>query len=319
MSTLNVVTVTLNPALDMTGAMGELNAGSVNLISSSNLNPGGKGINVAKVLADLGANVTVTGFLGNENQDPFVHLFEQQTITDKFVRVTGASRINVKLVEESGRVTDLNFPGVEVSEKDVSAFEATLFSLADTHDVFVIAGSLPRGISPDTLKRWILALHEQGKKVFFDSSNAALTEGLKATPWLIKPNDEELSQWAGQELTSEHALMQTGEALAETGIQNVVISRGADGVLWFANGKWLQSQPPKMHVVSTVGAGDTLVAGMCWGELNQWSRERTLGFATALSALAVTQVNVGVENIIDVENLKNQISVKQLTNENEQG
>ncbi|WP_035016802.1 PfkB family carbohydrate kinase, partial [Enterovibrio norvegicus] len=69
----------------------------------------------------------------------------------------------------------------------------------------------------------------------------------------------------------------------------------------------------------TVGAGDTLVAGMCWGELNQWPRKQTLGFATALSALAVTQVNVGIENMNDVDALKAQVSVKQITNEKEQG
>lgn len=110
MTAKRIVTVTLNPALDMTGAMGELKPGAVNLIQRSNLNPGGKGVNVAKVLAELGAEVSVTGFLGDDNQDPFAHLFEQKGIEDRFVRVHGASRINVKLVEETGRVTDLELP-----------------------------------------------------------------------------------------------------------------------------------------------------------------------------------------------------------------
>ncbi|KXF79785.1 1-phosphofructokinase [Enterovibrio coralii] len=312
MNTRGVVTVTLNPALDMTGAMGELKPGLVNLIGSSNLNPGGKGVNVAKVLAELGAKVTVTGFLGDENQDPFAHLFEQKGITDRFVRVAGASRINVKLVEESGRVTDLNFPGVTVCDEDLDAFEATLNELAEENDLFVIAGSLPGGVSPAMLASWIEMLRAKGKKVLFDSSNAALAEGLKVAPWLVKPNDEELSQWAGKELESESDLLATGEALAQTGIDNVVISRGAEGVLWLRDGQWLQSQPPRMQVVSTVGAGDTLVAGMCWAELNQWDRDASLSFATALSALAVTQVNVGVEDITDVEALQREINVKQL-------
>ncbi len=151
MTAKRIVTVTLNPALDMTGAMGELKPGAVNLIQRSNLNPGGKGVNVAKVLAELGAEVSVTGFLGDDNQDPFAHLFEQKGIEDRFVRVHGASRINVKLVEETGRVTDLNFPGVEVSEQNIAALEETLLSLAENHDLFVIAGSLPGGLSPARL------------------------------------------------------------------------------------------------------------------------------------------------------------------------
>lgn len=314
MTNFRVVTVTLNPALDMTGGMAELKAGSVNLIQSSNLNPGGKGINVAKVLAELGAEVTVTGFLGDENQDPFAHLFEQKGIHDAFIRVAGASRINVKLVEESGRVTDLNFPGVAVSEDDVQQLESALHTLAETHDVFVIAGSLPLGISPEKLASWIAALREQGKKVFFDSSNAALAAGLNASPWLVKPNDEELSQWAGRHLSNESELLEAGKTLSQTGIDNVVISRGPEGVLWLKDGVWYASQPPKMKVVSTVGAGDTLVAGMCWAELNQWDREISLSFATALSALAVTQVNVGVEDIAQVETLQRQVNVKQIKN-----
>lgn len=316
MTAKRIVTVTLNPALDMTGAMGELKPGAVNLIQRSNLNPGGKGVNVAKVLAELGAEVSVTGFLGDDNQDPFAHLFEQKGIEDRFVRVHGASRINVKLVEETGRVTDLNFPGVEVSEQNIAALEETLLSLAENHDLFVIAGSLPGGLSPARLADWIAMLREKGKKVFFDSSNAALKAGLKACPSLVKPNDEELSQWAERHLTTKEELLQAGRELQATGIENIVISRGAEGVLWLKDGVWMASQPPRMTVVSTVGAGDTLVAGMCWAEVNEWDRETSLSFATALSALAVTQVNVGVDDIAQVEALQREISVKQI-NDNE--
>ncbi len=312
MTSLRAVTVTLNPALDMTGALDKIAIGAVNTIDKSALNPGGKGINVAKVLAELGCEVTVTGFLGNENQAPFVDLFTQLKIKDAFIRVDGASRINVKLVEETQRVTDFNFPGVCVSPEKVAEFELRLFELAKTHSLFVIAGSLPRGISAWQLHSWVKKLGEQGVKVFFDSSQQALTEGLKARPWLVKPNDEELSQWVGHALENSGDLLAAGEVLAKTGIENIVISRGAKGVLWCKNNQWLASQPPKMQVVSTVGAGDTLVAGMCFAEMNQWTREESLSFATALSALAVTQVNVGVKDIQQVLSLQAQIIIKQV-------
>ena len=142
---LKVVTVTLNPALDLTGSLNVLQTGSVNLLDTGSLHPAGKGINVAKVLAELGAEVTVTGLLGADNQDAFVQLFASRNITDKFIRVQGASRINVKIVEKSGQVSDLNFPGVAVTKDEIKQFEQTLFALAKSHDVFVIAGSLPQG------------------------------------------------------------------------------------------------------------------------------------------------------------------------------
>ncbi|KLV07157.1 1-phosphofructokinase [Photobacterium aquae] len=307
-SPLKVVTVTLNPALDLTGSLEALNVGTVNLIDRGSLHPAGKGVNVAKVLAELGADVTVTGLLGADNQEPFCQLFEQLGAHDAFVRVPGASRINVKLVEGCGRVSDINFPGVAVSSADIAAFEKQLFALAESHDVFVIAGSLPQGISPELCAEWVGTLQEQGKKVFFDSSKAALAAGLEAAPWLVKPNDEELADWVGHKLDSHEDMMAVAEQLVGKGIANVVVSLGADGVMWLNDEGWLRSQPPKMEVVSTVGAGDTLVAGLCWGQLNNWSKQGTLSFATALSALAVSQVGVGVEDIRQV--LKIQESVQ---------
>ena len=306
---LKVVTVTLNPALDLTGSLDELNTGTVNLLDTGSLHPAGKGINVAKVLAELGAEVTVTGLLGAENQDTFVQLFESLNITDKFIRVDGASRINVKIVEKSGQVSDLNFPGVAVQEDEIVQFEQTLFALAESHDVFVIAGSLPQGVSTEQLADWIEALQKAGKKVFFDSSNKALVAGIAAGPYLIKPNDEELSAIVGQTLSSTSDITAAAEKLQSQGCENAVISLGEKGVLWLDQSGWIQSIPQKMDVVSTVGAGDTLVAGLCWSELNQWDKPQGLSFATALAALAVTQIGVGVEDIKQVQAMQENIQI----------
>ncbi|CAH0530154.1 1-phosphofructokinase [Vibrio hippocampi] len=299
--TNKVVTVTLNPALDLTGHMDLLRAGHVNLVEKGSLHAAGKGVNVAKVLTELGAQVTVTGFLGADNPELFHQLFSDLNVDDQFITVAGATRINVKLVENDGQVTDINFPGVQVSAEDIHRFESQLFELAQSHDFFVIAGSLPQGVTPEQCAKWIADLQAKGKKVFFDSSKAALQQGINATPWLIKPNDEELADLIGEQLQTSEQLMSVGRELANKGIANVVISRGADGVLWLRDGHWIQATPPKMELVSTVGAGDTLVAGLCWGEMQQMPAEQHLRFATALSALAVSQVGVGVpeQSMID--------------------
>jgi len=309
---LKVVTVTLNPALDLTGSLESLQTGTVNLIETGSLHPAGKGINVAKVLAELGAEVTVTGFLGENNQASFVALFESLQISDQFVRVDGDTRINVKIVEKSGQVSDLNFPGVTVGESELAEFEHTLFKLAKTHDVFVIAGSLPQGVTPEHCAGWIAALHTAGKKVFFDSSNKALAAGVNAHPYLVKPNDEELSALLNLPLSNTDDIKKAAQQLQQQGCENVVISMGEHGVLWLDQNGWLKSTPPKMQVVSTVGAGDTLVAGLCWGELNQWDKSQSLSFATALAALAVSQVGVGVEDLDQVESLQKKIQMSEL-------
>ena len=310
-----VVTITLNPALDLTGSLDALSVGSVSLVSKGSLHAAGKGVNVAKVLSDLGAEVTVTGFLGRDNEELFCQLFEEMNANDEFIRVDGATRINVKLVEQDGRVSDINFPGVDVSEQAIAEFEVRLFELAKTHEFFVLAGSLPKGISPELCAEWIEKLHKMGKKVLFDSSRAALAAGLEAHPWLIKPNDEELSEFVGRELETPEACQKAAQDLAQKGIENIVVSLGSKGVMWLgkneqAQPEWMYSQPPKMNVVSTVGAGDTLVAGLCWGHMQQdWARSQILSFATALSALAVSQVGVGVPNIEDVKELQQQVTL----------
>jgi len=306
---LKVVTVTLNPALDLTGHLQTLNKGTVNQVQHCALAPAGKGVNVAKVLAELGAEVTATGFLGVENEDAFCQLFTRIKVTDRFIRVQGATRINVKLVEASSQVSDINFPGVSVTAAAIAEFETMLFNLSLDHDVFVIAGSLPIGVPPEQCADWIARLQQAGKKVFFDSSNAALSAGIAVQPWLIKPNDEELQHWAKDTSLADKPLTDIAEQLSGTGIANVVVSLGAEGVMWLNQAGWLQAKPPKMDVVSTVGAGDTLVAGMCWGHLNNWNKKQTLSFATALSALAVTQVGVGVEDLTEVLTLSERITI----------
>ncbi|MGL4734950.1 MAG: 1-phosphofructokinase [Enterovibrio sp.] len=305
-----ILTVTLNPAIDLTGNLATLHCGAVNPIPSASFAPGGKGLNVAKVLADLGAPATAIGFLGAQNQDLFSAYLQKNNIADCFKRIDGATRTNVKVVEQSGAVTDLNFPGAAVSAQDIAALEEQLFTLAAQSEFVVVAGSIPPGFSGEILQRWLTKLKQAGCKVLFDSSRDALTAGLSATPWLIKPNDEELSQWAQKKLTTTQEMQCVAQELAQTGIEHVVISRGEHGVLWLAQGKWLASTPPRMQVVSTVGAGDSLVAGLCFGLAQGWPYEETLAFATALSALAVTQTNVGVESIEQVQALAATIKIQ---------
>ncbi|HHX8651979.1 TPA: 1-phosphofructokinase [Vibrio diabolicus] len=310
--TSKVVTITLNPALDLTGSVNELNVGSVSLVQQSNLHAAGKGVNVAKVLSDLGADVTVTGFLGKDNPELFHQLFNDIGVKNEFVEVQGATRINVKLVEASGNVSDINFPGVQVTADEIARFEETLFRLAETHDYFVLAGSLPGGVTAEQCAAWIKALHQQGKKVLFDSSKAALKSGIEAHPWLIKPNDEELGDFVGEHLETPEQCQAAAQTLSDKGIENIVVSMGADGVMWLNQGEWLRAQPPRMNVVSTVGAGDTLVAGLCWGHMQLMPKNDLLRFATALSALAVSQVGVGLTSQEELENIKQQTEVSEL-------
>ena len=290
-----VATITLNAAYDLVGCLKRIELGEVNTVETLGLFPAGKGINVAKVLKDLGVDVTVGGFLGEDNQGDFVTLFDKLRLQDKFQRVPGRTRINVKITETEADVTDLNFLGYEISESAWQQFVADSLAYCKSFDIVAVCGSLPRGVTPDLFADWLKQLHQAGVKVVLDSSHAALTAGLSERPWLVKPNHRELEAWVGYTLNSLEEIVSAAKKLKAQGIANVIISMGAQGSVWLSDEAVIQAQPPKCeNVVSTVGAGDSMVAGLIYGLINGFSQQETLAFASAVSAFAVSQSNVGI-------------------------
>ena len=291
----NVATITLNAAYDLVGRLKRIELGEVNTVETLGLFPAGKGINAAKVLKDLGIDVTVGGFLGEDNQGDFVALFDKLGLQDKFQRVPGRTRINVKITETDADVTDLNFLGYEISDSAWQQFVADSLAYCKSFDIVAVCGSLPRGVTPDLFADWLKQLHQAGIKVVLDSSNAALTAGLSARPWLVKPNHRELEAWIGHGLPTMNDIIAAAKKLKAQGIAHVIISMGANGSLWLSDEAIMQAQPPRCeHVVSTVGAGDSMVAGLIYGLINGFSQQETLAFASAVSAFAVSQSNVGI-------------------------
>lgn len=310
-----ILTLTLNPALDLTVRVAQLQPGEVNRSQALLTHAAGKGINVAQVLADLGHKLTVSGFLGEDNQQPFNALFARRGFVDAFIRVPGEIRSNIKLAEDDGRVTDVNGPGPLVSEFAQQALIDKIDQIAASHDAVVVAGSLPRGVSAQWLHHLLLRLKAMGLKVILDTSGEALKQGLSAGPWLIKPNTEELSDALGRDISDLAAQVAAATALQAQGVEHVVISHGAEGVNWFSRGPALQALPPKVSVASTVGAGDSLLAGMVHGLLSGHSPEQTLRTATAIAAMAVTQIGFGISDAAHLATLESGVRVRPLTEE----
>jgi len=309
-----ILTLTLNPALDITIGLGTLRPGQVNRSQTQHSHAAGKGLNVAQVLADLGHSVTVGGFLGRDNLQPFEALIQWRGFADCFVRVPGETRSNIKLVEADGRVTDVNGQGPEVDEAARSALLRLLEQVAPGHDAVVVAGSLPRGISAEWFCQLLERLKAMGLKVALDSSGEALRAGLQSVPWLVKPNTEELGEVLGLAVDNPQQQRAAAARLVGSGIEHVVVSAGEQGVSWFSRDLAVHARPPKVQVASTVGAGDSLVAGMVHGLLQGEAPAQTLARATAIAAQAVTQVGFG---ICDREQLARLQAAVQLTEQQE--
>jgi 1-phosphofructokinase len=308
-----ILTLTLNPALDLTVELPRLDAGQVNRSDEMHTHAAGKGVNVAQVLADLGHQLTVSGFLGEDNLQAFETLFAKRGFVDAFIRVPGETRSNIKVAEQDGRITDINGPGPVVDAAAQQALLDSLVQIAPGHDAVVVAGSLPRGVTAQWLRELIERLNQLGLKVALDSSGEALREALQASPWLIKPNTEELADALGCEVVSHTAEAQAAARLHSQGIEHVVISHGADGVNWFSVGSALHATPPKVSVASTVGAGDSLLAGMLHGLLSADTPEQTLRTATAIAAMAVTQIGFGIHDRAQLAQLEQGVRVRPLT------
>jgi len=307
-----VLTVTLNPALDLTVQLPALRLGEVNRSDNLQVHAAGKGLNVAQVLADLGHQLTVTGFLGEANAQPFEQLFAARGFADEFVRVAGETRSNIKLAEADGRITDINGPGLEVGAAQRDELLARLERLVPGHELVVVAGSLPRGVEVPWFVELLQQLARLGARVALDTSGPALREGLALSPWLIKPNEEELAQARDLDPADAQALADEARRL-NARIEHVVMSQGAAGVSWFSPAAAWHAQPPKVRVVSTVGAGDSLLAGMLHGLLAGWPAERTLAHATAIAAQAVGQVGFGITDRAQLAELEAAVRLQPLS------
>jgi 1-phosphofructokinase family hexose kinase len=310
-----VVTVTLNPAIDQTLSIPGFAANQVNRVAASRSDAGGKGVNVASVLADFGVGVIATGFLGADDPELFENLFVRKGIEGRFVRIAGSTRIGIKIVDDrTGQTTDINFPGLAPRAEEVEELVARVAGLAEPGGWFVISGSVPPGVPSGLYVRLIQEIHGRGGWVVLDTSGPPLREALAAGPEVVKPNLQELSELAGRDLDTPAAVEAAAEPLFEQGVRRVVISMGGDGALFLERGPLgehaLRARPPRVDVRSTVGAGDAMVAGLVAATIWGLPLEEVARMGTAAGAYAVTQAGAGIGDWTEFERLRSAVEIE---------
>jgi len=287
---LDVLTITLNPAIDQTVHIDDFKIDNVNRVNQIQNDPGGKGINVASYLASSNLKVGATGFLGIKNCKLFKNIFNILKIEDKFIYISGETRTNIKIVDNKNKtVTDINQSGFDISSTELAELEKVLFSKKEA-SWYVFSGSLPKGISSDIYKQWIEKAHKLGIKVALDASGDALSSALKSKPNLIKPNHIELSQIAAKDLTEISEFITYSNKLIEDGIETVCVSMGEEGALLIKKDEVYHSIPSKVDVNTTVGAGDAMLSGLILSEINEFSAMKSIKLATAYSMSAVETI-----------------------------
>lgn len=285
-----ITTVTLHAAIDRTYYVDRFSVGQVHRVVRQVDEPGGKGNNVAKVIRQLGGQVTATGIIAGSSGAFIERGLAERGIVTAFVHAPGESRVCLNILDESsGSSTELLGQGPAMTETEAGAIKETLHGLAQKSSVVVLSGSLPAGAPDDLYAELIGIVRSAGAKAFLDTGGAAFSAGLSASPRFVKPNEQELAGWLGHEPQDVSEWTRAAQLLADRGIAEVCVTLGSRGAVAVLDGAGYLVTPPAIHPVNTVGCGDAFVAGMAYAEERGDSaadRLRTAAAAAAANAMS---------------------------------
>jgi 1-phosphofructokinase len=285
-----IYTVTLNPAIDKTVVIENLHTGGVNRILSSREDAGGKGINVSKCLQNLGQESVAAMILAGQTGKRLDAMLKAMKIHMLRVHTEGENRTNLKIIDPvKGENTDINEPGPKIDGALLEQMKKKLGHSVAKGDIVVLSGSLPKGAPADLYGDWIRHFKKLGACVYLDADGEAMHKGMAAVPYMIKPNNEELAALLGKETLTLEEMAAEGVRLHQSGIAEVVISLGGDGILFVSCEGCYKADALPVPVKSTVGAGDSVVAAMAYGKEKNLCREEKIRLAVAIGAASVMQ------------------------------
>ena len=293
-----IYTVTLNPSIDYVIELEHLNTGHVNRVNSENVYPGGKGINVSRILKTLGNDNVATGFVSNFTGDFIKNSLYEQNIKSDFIQLdNGFTRINVKI--KSDEETEINGGGPHISDEKLEELFYKLSKLKED-DILILAGSIPSTLSEDLYEKIMSRVRENKVKVVVDATKSLLLNVLKYNPFLIKPNNHELEEMFNVKLESQNDIITYAKKLQEMGGRNILVSMGKDGAILLSENKEVYvSNVAKGEVINSVGAGDSMVAGFISGYLKTSSYEEALRLGAASGSATAFSSDLASKDFID--------------------
>jgi 1-phosphofructokinase family hexose kinase len=280
---MKIITLTLSPAFDTHCHADSLRLQHENLIHMDLCQAGGKGVNISRALVSCGTKNLALAVLGEENADAFCRNLTADGVTYEAITVPGRIRENITIHVADGTETRLSYPGFPVTEDLLTQVEEKLMALADEDTVITMTGRVPQGLAVENVMELLRKAAAKGARIVVDSRSFTL-EHLKALgPWLIKPNQEEISAYLGREIESVEEVIVAAKDLYEKGIENVMISLGSKGAMLVCAEGIFEAIPPKVKALSTIGAGDSSIAGfLSAAEADAVTRLRTaVTFGTA--------------------------------------
>lgn len=308
-----IITVTLNPAVDQTLGLEKLIPGDTNRVRDSRFDPGGKGINVARVLRELGRESLASGLAPGSLGRFVEHSLLEQGILCDFVHTRGQTRTNLTVLDETAHETTLlSYRGPEIDPRHVQTLETRLRRYLSAGDWLVVAGSIPPPIEPRVYPQLIELGHQFSAHTVLDADAEALAVGLTGRPDLVKSNHHEAERLLGRALDDDAELLKAAEQMREAGAATAVVTAGGRGAVAAAEeGVWW-SWPPPTVVVSAVGAGDALLAGLLLKLEEGAGMEEALRWGTAAGAAACLTPGTQLCHREDVMRALSEVRVEQI-------
>lgn len=293
-----IYTVTLNPSIDYVIKLEHLNIGHVNRVSDECVYPGGKGINVSRILKTLGHDNVATGFISGFTGDFIENSLYNLDVKSDFIKLDkGFTRINVKI--KSDEETEVNGGGPHISDEKLEELFHKLSKLTQK-DILVLAGSIPSTLKEDLYEKIMKHVGENKVKVVVDATKNLLLNVLKYNPFLIKPNNHELEEIFNVKLSCVEDICIYAKNLQQMGAKNVLVSMGKDGALLITeNDEVYISNVPKGNVINSVGAGDSMVAGFISGYINTNSYKEALRLGAASGSATAFSSDLSSKELID--------------------
>ena len=293
-----IYTVTLNPSIDYVIKVKELVKGHINRVNEEHVYPGGKGINVTRILKNLDNDNIALGFVSGFTGDYIINSLKELGLKSNFIKVEqGFTRINVKIKSEEE--TEINGQGPNIKKEELDEFYKVIDQLVDG-DILILSGSIPSCLDEKLYEDIMKRVEHKNIKVVVDATKNLLLNVLKYKPFLIKPNNHELAEMFNVELNTTQDIIFYAEKLKEMGAQNVLISMGKDGALLVSeDNQVLISSVAKGEVVNSVGAGDSMVAGFISGYLKSQNYEDALRLGAASGGATAFSSDLATRKFID--------------------
>ncbi|SDM68627.1 1-phosphofructokinase [Fictibacillus solisalsi] len=306
-----IYTVTLNPSIDYFVKTDGLNEGEINLVNEQSIVAGGKGINVSKVLKNLGVESVATGFVGGFTGDFVESSLRKAEIGTRFIRVEENTRINIKL--NTGKETEINGISPAIPASALEQLEEHLLANLETSDFVVLAGSLPSSLPYDFYGQLISSIRKKGAQAILDSKGNPLQQALAHQPFLIKPNHLELGDLVGATIQEPRQAAAYAKQLVNEGAQHVLVSMAGAGAVLVSKELAAFANVPAGTLKNSVGAGDSVVAGF----LAHYTRHGNVleAFKFGVTAGSASAFSTGFCNAKDIDRYLPEVTVNLIEGE----